>query len=1132
MTERPELQKPVIHPTTEARSLLVPQSLLAQVVETQLLPPERLKAQPNGEVVDIKKVGENIAALQKVDDHYEVSIYDGRGNVTQIPVDPEIHEVIRGKARYVQSKNTGRAESYGGFRISTVLQNEMRFSSPKAQQIEAAWYQIADAKFGMENLHRNHGMLEPNTVKASGQIILPAGEWTMGVSRIKFGEESYETFYFINESGKGYVIRLSPKVGKEDLGMTGPSILNPDLLDLSGSLRLKPENTLFRIEDKDGKELVSYSGTNPIIDPSDPNAVYFINTGQVYKLDLSGVENRASRPIPERQIKVENPQELDFEPNGNFLVVRSADGKLSVVDKESGDVVKTFDGVKGPVLVDPQGDIIYADSQNKLREIQTNFQAIPAGGSESARQKREAQLKELQERFANLELGKVQRQTGTQISEQDVANTLREAIARQVDEPLNTATTGEAVEDILDRLQGLKADPTNQAYQEVVDEFIGKARDKLSEIRTGEFDAQLNDYQKALEDVKSVGDTIGLDEQFAELLKLRQKIDVTDPQRRREIEQRMRTLQTQKDTLTTQYQGELLEAANQTLPQLEQLIKETGSPQELAYFSTSTQAQQFEMMLANIKDTQVRKDLRDRYQSIRVEQRGKLEEAGRQLEEESRQRWAQVVEEAREDLSSLQEQIAQLADTREIDRFGRNPLVTAWRAKLFALPPELRDNEEKRLGIILGARKKDMEHRKELGAVGEAGELKFGNATFPIYKDSPRLWQPKFIPVGGLGWADLVFEDSQGRTFRPDSENRVVVVPDFNDEKTARLVEKYRSQADEYFRGIKRKVPDFDEHWRITDFHMGKLEEVAEALNLQLTNHRGILILQGEAGTGKNVLADILANLSNREVIQIACNENTVKEDLTYEFYYDPQKGTYKLPSRLIEGLQTPGTIILWDEINALKPGIAKMMNSLFDYHRKIFLPEGGKQREVIADPTVLFVGTMNPQNYAGVNRLSPEVKSRARVVDIDYPPFEEMRGGRTHWRSDEAEMLAAYMDTVGELNQREFKQVWDFVINRDTASGGDRLIGGNPQLETDVRRIYDVIRVANRLRDMYEAYQVGDSNEPMEFPTSLREVTDIVMEMNHRQGVKPMIKRVIIPKIDDRRQKRLVEQTIDAVLP
>lgn len=50
--------------------------------------------------------------------------------------------------------------------------------------------------------------------------------------------------------------------------------------------------------------------------------------------------------------------------------------------------------------------------------------------------------------------------------------------------------------------------------------------------------------------------------------------------------------------------------------------------------------------------------------------------------------------------------------------------------------------------------------------------------------------------------------------------------------------------------------------------------------------------------------------------------------------------------------------------------------------------------------------------------------------------------------------------------------------------------------------------------------------------PGEPREVTDIVMEMNHRQGLNRIIKRVIVPKIDDRRQKRMVEQTIDAVLP
>lgn len=1124
-----EAQLPTQQYYGEGNGLVTTRSLLAPLVEIQALPPERLKAQPKGEVVDIKKVGETIAALEKVDDHYEVAVFDGRGNMVEISVDPTSHEIAENAdTNYIRTK----AHS-DGQRVSQIAAQKMQFSQPKAAQLEQAWYTKASRVFQGAYCHSDYGYISPYEVTSKPQFILPAGEWKMGSGSVSWGEESHDTFFFVSE-GKGYALKLKPQLEKTGLTLTNPDYFNPDLRDLNGSLRLRRENTLFRLEDKEGKELVSYSGIEPVVDPADPNILYFINTGQVYRLDLSGVEDRTSRPVLERQIQIADPQELDFEPQGNFLIVRSGDQKLSIVDKETGDVVKGFEGVKGPFFVDQQGDIQYINDEGKLRELQTNFQAIPTGGSETALRKRKEELEQMQDRFANLELKKVERSRTGQVTEEDVARTLRESISRQVGEQITTATDPAVIEDVLDRLQGLKADPANQVYQEVIDEFVNQAREKLSGIRTVEFDGQLAAYQQALDEVKAVGDTIGLDEQFAKLLEVRQKIDVTDPQKRREIEQRLRTLQGKKDNLNNQYQGELVEAANQTLPQIEQLIKETGSSQELAYFSTSSQAQQFEMMLANIRDPQLRKELRDRYTAIRGEQRIKLEESSRQIAEQDRQRWAQVVEEAREDLASLREQVEQLSDTREIDRFGRNPLVTAWRAKLFSLPPELREIEEKRLEIILGARKKDMEHRRELGAVGEAGELRFGNATFAVYKEPPRIWQPKLNQrKGGFSeWADLTFEDTQGRVFRPDPEHEVLVSTNPDDERTKGIVERYRREADEYFKRLKRRVPEFDEHWRITDFHMAKLEEVAETLNLQLDNHRGILILQGEAGTGKNVLVDMLSNLSNREVVSILCNENSVKEDLTYEFYYDPEKGTYKLPSKLVEGIQTPGAIILFDEINALRPGIAKMMNSLFDYRRRIYLPEGGKEREIIVDPTVLFVGTMNPQNYGGVNRLSPEVKSRARVVDIDYPPFEEMRGGRTHYKSDEAEMLAAYMDTLGELKQQELKQCWDYVINRDTTNGADRILQGNPAIETDIRRVYDVIRVANRLRDMYSAYQIGDSNEPMDFPTSLREVTDIVMEMNHRQGVKPMIKRVIVPKIDDKRQKRLVEETVDAVLP
>lgn len=1084
------------------------------------MPPERFQGDQLGQVIDIKKIGETVAAVRKLSDHYEASIYDGRGNLTTVSLDPSTKDLLQ-KNTFKQYVKTRADNIDSNDEDPADLFLKLGFSEQDAQVLRERFY--------VKMQDRTSTYIPNDELKQGSPIYIPAGDWELGVktSKDEVGKV-IEKFIFQSEHGRFIV---DPSTLSTKSPVSKDAIENVHEEPLNNDLSLVRGNTVFTIQTQDGRQIGSYTGINPVVDPTNPDRLLFINSGKVYGINISGIANRISTPQLESQINVNNVRELQIDPNGNFYIIRTENHQLLIVDRDIGEVAQTFDNIPGPIMVDKQGDILLVDHEGKLREIQTNFQAIPPGGSESAREKREEQLKELQERFSTLELGKVQKQKSDTITEQDVANTLRESIAKQVSEPITNAQNPEAVEDILDRLQGFKADPSNQAYAEVIDEFVTQARDKLSSLRTADFDIQLGEYQKALDEVQSVGGTIGLDEQFAKLLQLRQKIDITDPVKRREIEQRIQTIQGQKDLLVGKYQGELVETINQTLPTIEQLIKETGSIQELGMFGTTLQAQQFEMMLNNIKDPEVRKQLRDKYVQGRNEQRGILEERSRALDDEQRLRYAQVVEEVREDLSVLQGQILELSETRDIDRFGRNPLVTAFRAKIFALPPELREIEEKRLEIIMGARKKDLEHRSELGAIGEGAQLRFGNAIFPIYKEPPRLWQPKLVPFKGGGfYSDLVFEDSQGRVFHPDPEHPIAVNPDLNDERTKGLIDRYRKEADEFFRNIKRKVPDFDEHWRITDFHMGKLEEIAEALNLQLVNHRGILILQGEAGTGKNVLVDMLSNLSNREVVPVLCNENSVKEDLTYEFYYDPEKGTYKLPSKLIEGIQTPGAVILFDEINALKPGIAKMLNSLFDYRRRIYLPEGGKERDIITDPTVLFIGTMNPQNYAGVNRLSPEVKSRARVVDLDYPPFEERGNGRINYRSDEAEMLAAYMDEVGDLKQKELKMAWNYVVNNDTTNGADAFLTDG--MKTDIRRIYDVIRVANRLREMYEAYQIGDSNEPMDFPTSLREVTDIVMEMNHRQGVKPIVKRVIIPKIDDRAQKRMVEAAIDAVLP
>jgi len=1103
-------------------------SVLARIVETQLLPPERFKGEKGGKVVEIKKIRDTVGVLSQFEDHFEVSFYDGKGTESKTNLDPSSKGVAENStSEYVQIKDDPTGATIqpveGVFRL-------MGYSEEISLKLKSKWLQAIQKSGEIRSVTNNFSKSE---LKKKEPFFVQLGQWSLSVGKGGDGKERF--IATVGDASFDFMVSPNGKNSIKQISNTELKSLSDPETSLSGNLHLRKEGMMFSITDESGKVLANYSGTEPKVDPIDPDSLYFINTGKIYRLDLKGVPTRSSTPIVESRFKVDDPQELDFDPNGNLLIVRQKEDKLVVLEKETGDEIRSFPGVSGPVMVDDQGDIIYAEAGGKIREIQTNFQAIPAGGTEAARQKREDELQKMQERFADLKIEEVQGTKSEGISEEKVAATLRKTLSGQVTGVITAATEPEALEAVLDKLQVLKSDPAYREYGLVVDEFVSQAKEKLSSIQTVTLRGGLNNFLQQLDSVESVGDTIGLDEQFARLLQLRQRVEILDVNTRREIEKMIEGIQTKKESLIKQYQTELLTTVEQALPNIDTLIRESGSLQELGAFGTTSAAQQFERMLANIRDPQARREWRDRLSQIKETQRTALEARGRELEEQQRLRWAQVVEEAKGDLEEIRNQIGAIDDLKEVGRFARNPLVTAWRARLYSLPPELREIEERRLEVLLSSRKQDLEHRKDLGAIGEAGELRFGKATFSIYKEPPRIWQPKLVPLGKGSfseWAQLVFEDTQGRVWKPDSEHETLVANDMGNERTIKLIGEFRRRAEEYFKSIKRKVPEFDEHWRITEYHMQRLEEIVEALNLQSAHHRGILILQGEAGTGKNVLVDMLANLSNREVIPILCNENSSKEDLTYEFYYDPEKGTYKLPSKLVEALQTPGAIILFDEINALKPGIAKLLNSLFDYRRRIYLAEGGKEREIIVDPTVLFVGTMNPQNYAGVNRLSPEVKSRARVVDLDYPPFEEIKSGRTVWNSYEAEMLAANMDSLRELKQQEFKLCWDYVVNHDATNGAEIILQGDPSKEEDIRRIHDVLRVANKLREMYQAYQVGDANEPMDFPVSLREVIDIVLEMNHRKGVKEIIKRVIIPKIDDRRQKRLVGETIEAVLP
>jgi len=284
-----------------------------------------------------------------------------------------------------------------------------------------------------------------------------------------------------------------------------------------------------------------------------------------------------------------------------------------------------------------------------------------------------------------------------------------------------------------------------------------------------------------------------------------------------------------------------------------------------------------------------------------------------------------------------------------------------------------------------------------------------------------------------------------------------------------------------------------------------------------MRRQNGILILVGEAGTGKNVLADIFGHYTNREVFEFSCNKQTEKEDVQFSYEYDADKGTVKIPSNVINALQTPGAIIAFDEINTLPPGVAKLLNPLFDHRRKLILPDG---RIIKAHPTVTIVGFMNPENYRGTTPLPQEVKSRARMITIEYPKV----------RANEALMYAPLTRSLKGLSSEEFKVLWGKIVDGTPSDIADKV--DSEERVTTLRNLNEMIRIANLMRGNYRQTQMGLAAHDAEinFVFSLRDGGQVMEELDDNPAltVKEAMKDVIIAKISEPEEKITVTTLID----
>lgn len=340
-------------------------------------------------------------------------------------------------------------------------------------------------------------------------------------------------------------------------------------------------------------------------------------------------------------------------------------------------------------------------------------------------------------------------------------------------------------------------------------------------------------------------------------------------------------------------------------------------------------------------------------------------------------------------------------------------------------------------------------------------------------------------------------------------------------------------------------VPDWNPGWTEDEQVNHMLGKIGKSLKMQIEDKQGLTMLEGDAGTGKDVLVRMIANKLNRKLFTFDASRWTTEKHLTQDVTL--QDGSVvAIPSIILKGIQTPGAIVYINEFNAMPEQSQIALHALFDQKRAMTLKgEGGK--EVKADPDVLFMGSMNP-DYAGTYAPQEATKSRMDIIRVDYTPY--YKGVDSTGRPDPnsginsaeglrmARSVTSLADFTYDLNldHNTFVQLWE---NRFNGASNPNVPALTADQKYDMDTIKAVVKFTAQLRDAFRLRLNPDRPTnafTIRQPVTGREIAACAFDLRHltqaERGASPvdtakrLLIRHVVSKISGKYQKEILDAT------
>lgn len=143
------------------------------------------------------------------------------------------------------------------------------------------------------------------------------------------------------------------------------------------------------------------------------------------------------------------------------------------------------------------------------------------------------------------------------------------------------------------------------------------------------------------------------------------------------------------------------------------------------------------------------------------------------------------------------------------------------------------------------------------------------------------------------------------------------------------------------------------------------------------------VLLKGPTGCGKSRLVEAMAAELDRELITIACNDDTSAADLIGRWLVRGGDTVWQ------DGPATRavrrGAILYLDEIAEAREDVIVVLHPLADHRRELLVDRNDER--LVAPPEFRLVASFNPGYRHGLKELKPSTRQRFATIQLTYPP-------------------------------------------------------------------------------------------------------------------------------------------------